>query len=257
MFIPVRFRLIAAFAITAVCAVNTWAQSPQPTMTPTQIAEWAKGLPPGTEIEFESTSTNEQAKGEGASLDASGDAVNTKVDSGAPNSKLSGGGGASGGKLQSDTTAEQLAFNWLPILTWLAAAAAGAFAFLAYQRGQIKQATSLGVLSGGLAAVAFFPALLPIGLGAGVLWLVVQSGALSKFVAAQRSEVDKTSLEAMSAEGQASENFEALRAVAAGVSDLKDVDPVAYAKVTELISRHADENDKATIKTVRRQDDLH
>lgn len=256
MHIPVRFRLIAAFAVTAFACHYSLAQPAEP-MTPAQIAEWAKSLPPGTQIEFEHVQTNEQAKGEGASLDATGDLANTQIDSSAPSAALSGGAKSSGGSAKGGSKAEQFQFNWLPILTWLAAAVAGVFAFLAFQRGQIKQAISLGILAGGLAAVAFFPVLLPVGLGGGVLWLLIQSGALSKFVEGQRKEIGVRSLEVLSAESQASENYEALRAVAAGVSDLKDADPAAYARLTKLISAHAEENDKAVIKAVRRADDLH
>lgn len=244
MLIPLRMRVVCAIAVTAF-ACHYAAAQPAPTMTPEQIAQWAHTLPPGTQIEFEHVTSTEQAKGEGASLDASGDKANTDIDSSAPTAALSGGAKSSGGTAKGGANALNYQFNWLPILCWVAGVGCLAFAGWQFKLGSIKNATSFGIVGAAFIAVGFFPGLLLIGLAGIAVWLLIQSGVLTK-LASDTSQKAKA--------GELSN--EALRAVAAGVSDLKDVDPVAHAKVLDLISRHADENDKATIKSVRRADDL-
>ncbi len=255
MLIPLRMRVVCAIAVTAF-ACHYAAAQPAPTMTPEQIVQWAQTLPPGTQIEFEHVTASEKASGEGASLEASGDKANTDIDSSAPTAALSGGAKSSGGTAKGGASALQYQFSWLPILCWIAGVGCLAFAGWQFKLGSIKNATSFAVVGAAFIAVGFFPALLLVGLAGIAVWLLIQSGVLSKVATDNRKLFINSASNAMVSESQAHENYEALRAVAAGVSDLKDVDPVAHAKVLGLIARHADENDKATIKAVRRADDL-
>lgn len=224
--------------------------------TPEQIIEWAKTLPPGTQIDYEAGSTTEKATGTGASLEATGDKASGGIDATAPDAKLSGGVGASGGASKATGEAENIQFNWLLILTWVLAAACGGLALWQYKRGNIKPATSYAIVALALGTVAFFPAVLPIAAVAVVGYLLVQSGVLNNLADKSRADAEKAGELVQQGIQVANQYREGLRAVAAGVDQYAKERPVDGAVLKKTISAHADERDRSTIREIRREDGL-
>ena len=189
-------------------------------------------------------------------MTATGDKADAKIDATAPDSKLAGGTGSSGGASKSTGTAEQFKFDWLPILTWLLAAAAGVLAVIQFKKGNVKAATSYAVIGAGLGAVAFFPALLPIAAVGGVGYLLVQSGVLGQIADSYKDKAATAASIANEGVRVSAQYREAVRAVAAGVDQFVKEQPIIGDKLKSTISAHADDQDKQIIKEIRRSDGL-
>lgn len=164
----------------------------------------------------------------GAGASATGDKLDQKFDSGAPTLNLPGIGKGSGGTASGDMTASIAGISVFIILGSLCLLGGiASFALQLYPR------TGVGLIAVGgcLIAVGIFPWL---------WWLLLVVGVLALILY-------------IWAERHGKSMHEAVRAVAAGISDLPgDVQSIAKA----AIGRHADARDKATIKSVKRDDDL-
>jgi len=164
----------------------------------------------------------------GAGASATGDKLDQQFDSGAPTLNLPGVGKGSGGSASGDMTASIAGISVFIILGGLCVLGGiASFALQLYPR------TGIGLIAVGgcLIAVGLFPWLWWLLLVAGVL-------ALALYIWAER---------------HGKSMHEAVRAVTAGISDLPgDLQSAAKA----AIGRHADARDKATIKAVKRSDDL-
>lgn len=164
----------------------------------------------------------------GAGASATGDKLDQQFDSGAPTLNLPGVGKGSGGSASGDMTASIAGISVFIILGGLCVLGGiASFALQLYPR------TSIGLIAVGgcFIAVGLFPWLWWLLLVAGVL-------ALALYIWAER---------------HGKSMHEAVRAVTAGISDLpSDLQSAAKA----AIGRHADARDKATIKSIKRADDL-
>lgn len=171
-----------------------------------------------------------RVKGEatGAGASANGDKLDQKFDSGAPTLNLPDVGKGSGGSVSGDSTASIAGISIFIILGGLCVlGGVASFALQLYPR------TGIGLLAigGCLIAVGIFPWL---------WWLLLAVGliAVGLYLWAER---------------HGKSMHEAVRAVTAGISDLPgDLQSAAKA----AIARHADDRDKATIKAVKKADDL-
>lgn len=172
----------------------------------------------------------QRLKGEatGAGASATGDKLDQKIDSGAPTLNLPGVGKGSGGSVSGDSTASIAGVSIFIILGGLCVlGGVASFALQLYPR------TGIGLLAigGCFIAVGIFPWL---------LWLLVGAGVVAVLLY-------------LWAERHGKSMHEAVRAVTAGISDLPgDLQNAAKA----AIGRHADDRDKATIKSVKKADDL-
>ena len=164
----------------------------------------------------------------GAGASATGDKLDQQFDSGAPTLNLPGVGKGSGGSASGDMTASVAGISVFIILGGLCVLGGiVSFALQLYPRTGI----GLMAIGGCFIAVGLFPWLWWLLLVAGV-------GALLLYVWAERNHKSMR---------------EAVRAVAAGIEDLPGE---IKARAKEAIGSHADARDKATIKAIKRADDL-
>lgn len=167
-----------------------------------------------------------EATGAGAS--ATGDKLDQQIDSGAPTLNLPGVGKGSGGSVSGDVTASVAGISVFIILGGLCVLGGiASFALQLYPR------TGIGLLAVG-------GCLITVGLFPWLWWLLLAVGliAVGLYLWAERNGKSM---------------HEAVRAVAAGIADLPgDLQNAAK----DAIGRHADDRDKATIKAVKKADDL-
>jgi hypothetical protein len=208
------------------------------TQTPQQILDQ---LPPGSTIEFQTTRTSdggsrtEKSEGVGAGARASGDGkLQQNVTGSAPEAGI---GFAKGGSVNAETTVTP-ASRALLIAGILALLASGASVYL---RLPVRTSIIIAAVGIGLIALDFFPGLALLG----VLGAVVLAGfyIYSEFQAGRKI-------------GELRVSHEALRSVAAGISDLKRVDPAVYEKAKERIGAQVEDAEKAVIDRIKKEDRL-
>lgn len=200
-------------------------------------------LPPGATLDLEivneddgSVRTRERGRGVGAAAIAEGDKLNENFNGSAPEVNLGADRSSRGGSAdrQASASAVQVPpLPWQNPLFWvglLALGGAGASIYFGLRRA----AVICGVAGAGLLAAAFFPGLL----------LIVAAGAAVVLL-----------LPYIRAEWEKNRSHEALRAVVAGVDD-KTVPPEAKAAVKAAIRSESTEMDKATIKAVKKADEV-
>lgn len=185
-----------------------------------------------TRVETGGQTTTVIASGDasGASAQASGDGkIAQDLQTGAPVLNLGEGVAGSGGEVDSSSSASAAPKTWG---VWgvgvLALLAAGGLLYL----GQPKAALIAGGIGIGLIAVGFFPSL--------ALWALLAAIAVV-FAAWFWSAKNGKSVK------------EALRAIAVGVETLP---PTIKEAVKSNIEPHADDEDKAVIKKIKREDNL-
>lgn len=169
----------------------------------------------------------------GAGIDTTADAIAQTFSGSAPVLALPGGASATGGDSDSSTkgTAMLPKNLWGNPLLWAGIfcllGAGGAFYFALRRAALVAGGTGLALI-----AAALYPAVL----------LFVAAGVLAVVVAVY-----------LYAEHKGRSGVEALRAVVAGVAGVPEGIRDA---VTAEIAKHADAADKATIKAIKRADDL-
>ena len=181
------------------------------------------------------STSHETVAGRGASIDARGNDTAAAHDASAPTAQLSSGvGGSSGGSLRAQLSAikpETLMSNPLMWVGLLGIVGAGAALYFGLRRA----ALFLGIGGAGLIVAAMLPAWAWIVLAA----VAVIGGGVYLW-----------------AEYGGKRSHEALRAVAAGVSDLEDMAPESYKLVKTRVAKHADAKDAKTIDRVKTEDGL-
>ena len=217
---------IASLLLTSACFA-------QQSLTPQQVADLTKNLPPGTTVEY--IITDENAKGSGASLQASGDKIVTEFDASSPESTLGKGrAGASGGSLFAGVEAERFESAFGNPLLWVGILCVLAAGYFAYRRLG-SAAIAAGVVGGTFIAIALFPGIIIVAIAAaGVL------AVGSAFYANNNSLKFK----------------EALRATVAGIAELSDQDDGVYRDIKYRVDKHAEPGDVEVIKKIKREDDL-
>lgn len=234
MLIPARLRLIAAITVSALAALG-WAAVADAQQTNDEVIKYLRSLPPGTPVEIQTSTTEQKADGQGASGQSTGDKANQTIDSTAPHVALPGviaNGGDTHAK-QEASIEHALWFRILVGVVGLLIAAAGALGL--YLGHALRAGAGTIAIGIGLAAAALW-----VDFALFVLLGVAGYGAVSLWTTGTLAAKFK----------------EALRAVAAGVSDFADADAAAAAKLREEIASHASEADKTTIKAVRTADNL-
>lgn len=231
MLYPARLRLIVAISVSTYAACFCHAQQ-----TNDEVIKYLRSLPPGTPVEIQTSTTEQRADGQGASGTSTGDKATQTIDSTAPTVALPGVA-ASGGATHADQTAEVIHTLWFRILIGvigLLIAAAGALGL--YLGHALRAGAGTIAIGLGLTAAALFPDFALF-----VLLGVAVYGAVSLWTTGDL----------------ASKFHEALRAVAAGVSDFADASGApAASSLLNAISNHADSTDKTVIKAIRKADDL-
>ena len=230
MLYPARLRLIVAISASAYAACFCHAQQ-----TNDDVIKYLRSLPPGTPVEIQTSTTEQRADGQGASGTSTGDKATQTIDSTAPTVALPGVA-ASGGATHADQTAEVTHTLWFRILIGiigLLIAAAGALGL--YLGHALRAGAGTIAIGLGLAAAALWPDFALF-----VLLGVAVYGAISLWTTGDLATKVK----------------EALRAVAAGVSDFSGTNTPAAEKLLEDIAKHASATDKATIKAIRKADEL-
>lgn len=200
-------------------------------------------LPPGATLDLEIVNeddghvrTKERGRGVGAAAIAEGDRLNDNFTGSAPEVNLGAERSSRGGGSERDVSASAVrmpALPWQNPLFWVGLAALGGAGASVYF-GLRRAAVICGVAGAGLLAAAFFPG----------LFLIVAAAAVAVLL-----------LPYIRAEWEKNRSHEALRAVVAGVDD-KTVPAEAKAAVKAAIASEATDQDKATIKAVKRADEV-
>lgn len=182
-----------------------------------------------------SVKETETASGKGASGTATGDQAKLGIDGSAPGASLSGGGSATGGSVNATGESKLNAslfgnpLLWVGILCWLGACVA------VYLRLPIRVAIIAGCAGAAFICAALFPgAMLFLVAGASIVGAV--------FYIWSETQADK-----------GAKAKEALRAVVAGIANA----PTGASEVVKAeVGKQATEEDKATIKAIKRDDGL-
>lgn len=230
MLYPARLRLVVAIAVSTYAATLCHAQQ-----TNDEVIKYLKSLPPGTPVEIQTSTTEQTADGQGASGQSTGDKATQTIDSGAPTVALPGVA-ANGGATHATQTAEVTHALWFRIIVGaigLLIAAAGALGL--YFGHALRAGAGTIAIGLGLAAAALWPDFALF-----VLLGVAIYGAVSLWTTGDLAAKFK----------------EALRAVAAGVSDFSATNTPAASGLLTAIGNHADATDKTVIKAIRKADDL-
>lgn len=226
-----RFLLVTAFVTSAFASV-----CPAQQQTPEEVLRYINSLPPGTPIEIEHSTTTQKAAGQGASAQATGDKLDQKIDSDAPAVTLPGVT-STGGSTSASTLAAIYSNFWLRLIVGLLGAAIAGLGVWGIYRGQPLKSTT-GLIGTGLA------------LGASAIFIDFALILLSAIGLYNAGSLFLTGEHVVKTAETALRFKEALRAVAVGVSKKGTPDLLAE------ISSHASDEDKATIKEIKREDDL-
>lgn len=232
----------------------------------------AMGLPPGSKITLEATRTvdggtrdvDEGAEGASASLKARGDKeveIDKFTSTTPPLAGLGNGRQASGSDTdtKSKTKGGGMADAWKSPAFWVGVLFLLGAAGVGIGLKQLRPAMILGAIGAGLIAVAFFPLLLiPVLLGA---LLVVAGPYVWKELAHE-----KTKAVAAEVALDATKKTEALRAVVAGVDEVRKVGAAGgelapsakewYERLKDFIASQADAEDGQVIAEIKRLDGL-
>lgn len=241
------------------CSCSAWAQG---TLTPEQAAEQLKKLPPGSTIVLERThdggniTVEEEATGEGASLNARGKEIVSNFNSTAPGAALGGGRTASGGDTETSNKVKGADNLWANPLLWVGILCCAGAGVAIYMRLPIRVAIIAAVAGAGFIVAAMIPWILPFAIGAALL-AVVGPYIYSEWANKQEKAAHAEDEEA------ANKHREALRAVVAGVAafgkaandkDNPTVAPTAYTRLKEFIQNHASPEDEVMIRTIKSND---
>jgi hypothetical protein len=260
-------------AIVAICAaISICSQSvAQNSLTQEQqeVIRQALKLPAGSSITLEQTTTRdggffkmeEEATGLGAGLNARGEKIVSDFNAGAPESNLSGKGNAVGTSIASSTSVLGSSNLWSNPLLWvgivLVLASAGSMAIRPPTFPvAIPIRATLVTASVGIAFICavLFPTFSLFIVAVGVL--AVAAPYVYREFANQR-------IAKQADEAQVSHN--ALRSVAAGISDFKaiaadpkqsHIPPEMWNRLKDALESHLTDEEKAVIQKIRRQDGL-
>ena len=255
---PSKFaRSIACLLVfIAVCFVTTEVRA-QPGLSPEQSEAIRNllNLPPGSEIEITNerkrthdagtVDLTETAEGQGASLRANGDKIVSDFDASSPSAGLGGGREAAGGSTRTSQTITMNNTASNPLL-WVGIACLLGAGWLVY-RGRLRAA----LITAGVGVAMITCVMLPL-----FALFVIAGGVAVLLVAYVHREHQAKDTEA---------SHEALRAVAAGVSDFekaaKDpanptVPPDMYQRLATFIKSHASTTDTETISKIKAKDNL-
>lgn len=253
---------ILLIVVPSLAGLRTVYAEPQTrTITPEQMVELAKTMPPGTKIGIRAT--NENAEGTGPGLDASGEKIDLdKFKADAPTATLGKDrAGAKGGSVDAALSVIGGGGPSVPIIAAvLFFIGAGVAAYLRNARAAMIAAGIGGVFL----VAALYPAMTFILIaGAGVALLGVWL----------KSEHDKNTAKtkADAATQSASENKEAGRAMASALATAPQrifdfvSNPTNYGKLTvsdiraivsETVKEHADNKDRVAISKIKAEDGL-
>ena len=260
-----------AVIIAVVYAIAVTACIAHPTLSPDQqeAVRQALGLPPGSTVTLEQTLTKdggsfhieEEATGEGAALRARGEKIASDFNAGAPGANLGTKGAATGGTTETSNVVKGSANLWANPLLWI-----GIFLILLSAASlairpptfpvPIPIKATLVVAGTGVAflASALFPVATLFIVGAAVL-VVVGLYLYREFTTQKLGE--------KAARGEKS--HEALRSVAAGISDFKklaqdpafaQVPPEMWERLKASLSSHLEPDERPVIDEIRRHDNL-
>lgn len=269
-----RTRSALILAIVAFVAAALFAPgraAGQSALTPEQqeAVRQALGLPPGSTVTLEHTTTKdggslkieEEATGEGAALRARGDKIVSDFNSSSPGANLGTKGAATGGDTQTKNEVKGAPNLWTNPLLWVGVA----LLLLATASLVVRPPTfpvaipikaTLVVAGAGCAflASALFPVATLFIVG-GVALVVVGLYLYREFTT--------QSLSIKAAKGEKS--HKTLRSVAAGVSDFKKlaqdpafahVPPEMWDRLKTFLASHIEPDEEAVIDEIRRQDNL-
>lgn len=234
MLIPARLKLVAFIAAQAFAALCYGQQ------TNDEVIKYLQSLPKGTPVQIETSTTTNQASGQGASAQATGDKLDQKIDSSAPTVVLPGVA-ANGGSTNASQHSEVSGTMWYRVLLIIAGIGCllGA-AWKALKTVPPEWDTAIGLAAAGgvLIACGLFPWLLYL-LVLGVILAGLSHFLPDKAKAAIAARLQAVTGAATTSTKEADANLSALDELCEAVAN----DPAATAAIRTHLDRHADDPD--------------
>lgn len=231
--IPLRLKVLALVAITTFAWCARADQQPVDAKAIEQAIRAATGR--NVEIEIVQQSTTEEAKGVGASGQATGDQAKLGIDGSAPTAELPGKSKANGGDIKAKGESKIDASLLGNPLIWAGLLSLVGAAVSVYLRLPIRVALIAAAAGAAFICAAMFPA--------AMLFLVAGCCVAGvAFFVWSSHQAD-----------QGAKAKEALRAVVAGIATA----PTGAAEVVKAeVAKQASDTDKAVIKKIKKLDDL-